>query len=176
MALLDDDYIQQPTDAEGYIVAARGMLDGALPLKDVEPIPVFALTLLCGYATEASLKAMLSQVGVPTAELSGHTLGHKLLRLWERAETEGVSLPSPRPPWVEHSGSRLCCAASPPIPAGVSRDRSTEPARHAEWRQESGRNCNCHGRVALHYFGPMSASTLGGKSDSRIRALQWLGG
>ena len=102
MARLDDNYIQQPTDAEGYIVAARGMLDGALPLKDVEPIPVFALTLLCGHATEAALKAMLAQVGVPTSELSGHTLGHKLLRLWERAETERVSLPSPRPPWVEH--------------------------------------------------------------------------
>ena len=102
MALLDDNYIQQPTDAEGYIAVARGMFDGALPLKDVEPIPVFALTLLCGHATEAALKAILSRVGVPTAELIGRTLGHKLLRLWERAATAGVSLPSPRPLWVEH--------------------------------------------------------------------------
>ena len=102
MASLGDAYIRQPTDAEGFMVAARGMLDGALPLRNIEPLPIFALTLLCGHATEAALKAMLSHVGVRTSELKGRSLGHRLLRLWERAEAERVALPSPRPLWVEH--------------------------------------------------------------------------
>lgn len=90
-----------PTEAQGYVVAAKGMLAGALPLGNVDPLPVFALTLLCGHSCEAALKAILAQSGIPAAALSRSPYAHDILRLWEAVESKGVVLPSPQPAWVE---------------------------------------------------------------------------
>lgn len=100
MATLADDFIAQLTEAQGYLVAAQGMLAGALPLARVTPVPAFALTLLCGHSCEAALKAILSQSGVLAARLSKAPLGHHLLRLWKSVEDSGFQLPAPQPPWV----------------------------------------------------------------------------
>lgn len=100
MATLSNDFIAQPTEAQGYLVAARGMLAGALPLENVAPIPVFALTLLCGHACEAALKAVLAQKGITAADLSKTPYGHDILHLWKSAQEIGLHLPYPQPAWV----------------------------------------------------------------------------
>ena len=100
MATLSDDFIAQPTEAQGYLVAAQGMLAGALPLEKLAPLPVFALTLLCGHSCEAALKAVLAQSGIPAAALSKAPYGHDILKLWTSAESKGPVFPSPQPAWV----------------------------------------------------------------------------
>lgn len=101
-AVESGDYIRPPTDAEGYLATARAMLDGARPLVLTTPIPAIALSLLCGYAAEAALKASLAQAGVSTKELGSRALGHELIRLWLRAVAEGVALQASPPQWIEH--------------------------------------------------------------------------
>ena len=88
----------QPTEANGYLVAARGMLAGALPLENVQPLPVYALTLLCGHACEAALKAVLSQNGIAVNNLGRKPYGHNILHLWSTAIK--VELAFPPPSWV----------------------------------------------------------------------------
>ena len=95
-----NDYIAQPTEAQGYLVAAKGMLEGACPLGKIQPIPVFALTLLCGHACEAALKALLAQSGISEAVLSKQPYGHSILKLWQSVEQGGIALPKPQPDWV----------------------------------------------------------------------------
>lgn len=100
MANLDDDFIAKPTEAQGYLVAAQGMLDGALPLEHIIPLPAFALTFLCGHACEAALKAILAQSGISSADLCRRPYGHDILFLWESARGQVGSLPHPQPDWV----------------------------------------------------------------------------
>jgi hypothetical protein len=102
MATLADDYIARPTEAQGYLVSAQGMLAGAIPLKQITPLPVFALTLLCGHSCEAALKAILAQSGMPAAILSKAPYGHDILCLWKSAQDAGAQLLSPQPLWVTH--------------------------------------------------------------------------
>lgn len=96
-----DDFIRTPTDAEGFLAAARAMLEGARVLASTSQVPAVALSHLCGHAAESALKAMLSQAGVPTKDLLKPALGHKLLSLWARAVSEGVSLPLSPDSWFE---------------------------------------------------------------------------
>jgi hypothetical protein len=91
--------ISRPTEAWGYLVAARGMLEGALPLGQIKPLPSFALTLLCGHACEAALKAALAQSGISPKKLRSR-YGHSILKLWEAVANTGVPLPAPLPGWV----------------------------------------------------------------------------
>jgi hypothetical protein len=97
-----DDFIQTPTEAQGFRVAAQAMLAGAGPLLQVDPVPNIALTLLCGHGTEAALKALLSESGLTAEELSEKPYGHKLVTLWGHAAARGCPLPMPVPEWVEH--------------------------------------------------------------------------
>lgn len=100
MATLANDFIAQPTEAQGYLAAAQGMLAGALPLEHVTPIPVFGLTLLCGHACEAALKAVLAQSGTTATNLSKAPYGHDILFLWKSAQDISLPLPAPQPAWV----------------------------------------------------------------------------
>jgi hypothetical protein len=100
MATLSSDFIAQPTEAQGYLVAAQGVLAGALFLENSTPIPGFALTLLCGHSCEAALKAVLAQSGVSAASLSKAPYGHDILHLWKSAQDLGLSLQTPQPAWV----------------------------------------------------------------------------
>ena len=97
-----DDFIQVPTEAQGYRASAQAMLDGARPLIRVKPIPTLALTLLCGHGTESGLKALLAENGISSELLMKSPYGHNLINLWNKAASLGVKLPSPRPAWVEH--------------------------------------------------------------------------
>jgi hypothetical protein len=96
-----DDFIRKPTDAEGFLAVARAMLVGARILASASQVPAIALSHLCGHAAESALKAMLSQVGVSTEDLRKKELGHKLTNLWERAVSEGISLPISPDSWLE---------------------------------------------------------------------------
>jgi hypothetical protein len=96
------DFIQPPTEAQGYRVAAEAMLDGARPLATVVPLPTTALTLLCGHGTESALKALLAQTGMTGWELSSSPYGHDLVALWEKAISSGAKVTAPRPEWVDH--------------------------------------------------------------------------
>jgi len=100
MANLNDVSVAQPTEAQGYLVAAQGMLAGAQPLEQVQPIPVFALTLLCGHACEASLKALLAQSGIGADILSRAPYGHDILYLWKSVVDSEFPVPYPPPDWV----------------------------------------------------------------------------
>ena len=100
MAALVEVFTAQPTEAQGYLVAAQGMLAGALALEHVAPLPAFALTLLCGHTCEAALKAVLAQSNVAASSLSKAPYGHDILHLWKTAQVILVSLPSPPPAWV----------------------------------------------------------------------------
>jgi hypothetical protein len=82
MATLSGDFIAKPTEAQGYLVAAKGMLAGVLPLENAKPPPLLALTLLCGHSCEAALKAILAQSCIPAGYLSKAPYGHNILRLW----------------------------------------------------------------------------------------------
>jgi hypothetical protein len=97
-----DDFIQVPTEAQGYRVSAQAMLEGARPLAKIKPIPSLALTLLCGHGTESALKALLAAKGLDSKVLSKSPYGHRLVNLWTKATNLGVKLPDPRPAWVEH--------------------------------------------------------------------------
>jgi len=90
----------QPTEAQGYLVAAQGMLAGALPLETVTPIPAFALTLLCGHACEAALKAMLAQHGISARDLSRAPYGHDIPKLWHSVQCLGGAFPTQQPEWL----------------------------------------------------------------------------
>lgn len=92
----------QPTEAQGYLTAAKGMFLGAKPLADISPKPPFAITLLCGHTCEASLKAMLSEAGLNVETLSRAPYGHDILSLWEESKNRGYPLPAPQPEWVVH--------------------------------------------------------------------------
>jgi hypothetical protein len=100
MATLNDVLIAEPTEAQGFLIAAQGMLAGAQPLENVQPIPAIALTLLCGHACEAALKALLAQNGISAATLRRDPYGHDILYLWQSAENIGHPFPSPQPDWV----------------------------------------------------------------------------
>src|SRR5262245_33170302 len=100
MATLDAVVIANPTEAHGYLIAAQGMLAGAQLLEKVQPIPAIALTLLCGHACEAAVKALLAQSGMSGATLSRFPYGHDILYLWQSAENLGHPFPSPQPDWV----------------------------------------------------------------------------
>ena len=78
-------------------MAAKGMLEGARPLGNIQPIPAFALTLLCGHACEAALKALLAQSGISEVILSKQPFGHSILKLWQSAAEAGFVLPKPQP-------------------------------------------------------------------------------
>lgn len=95
MATLNDVVVAKPTEAQGYLVAAQGMLAAARLLEQVHPVPVFALTLLCGHASEAALKALLAQSGISAKILSKAPYGHDILYLWKSAEGAGFALPCP---------------------------------------------------------------------------------
>ena len=75
-------FIAKPTEAGGYLIAAQAMLEGALPLGQIKPLHSFALTLLCGHACEAALKAALAQSGISAKELCSKRYGHSILKLW----------------------------------------------------------------------------------------------
>ncbi|MBC3875371.1 hypothetical protein [Undibacterium flavidum] len=100
MTVLADDFIAQPTEAQGYLIAAQGMLAGARPLGEILPIPNFALTLLCGHACEAALKSLLAYNGIIARTLSRRPYGHDLLKLWDETERSGFNLINPRPDWI----------------------------------------------------------------------------
>ena len=95
-----DDFIQRPTEAQGYRAAAQAMLEGARPLSKVNPVPNIALTLLCGHGTEAALKALLAESGLTAEVLSKRPYSHEIINLWEAAAKSGIALPEPRPLWV----------------------------------------------------------------------------
>ena len=101
MATLDDIINVPPSEARGFLVAAQGMLAGAIPLRDVTPLPALALTLLCGHACEAALKALLAHGGKTAAELSRKPYGHDLLYLWVSVPVNHGSVSVPSPPWLE---------------------------------------------------------------------------
>lgn len=90
-----------PTEAESFLFAAKGMLDGALPLSRMETHPVLALTLLCGHACEAALKAALSKSGKTSEELRHSPYGHNITFLWRETEAVLIELPRPVPAWVD---------------------------------------------------------------------------
>lgn len=100
MATLENFIIEKPTEAQGYLVAAREMIKGASPLEQINPMPAFALTLLCGHSCEAALKAMLAQTGVSADDLSKKPYGHNIVNLWASAQIAGFQLPDPQPDWV----------------------------------------------------------------------------
>ena len=97
------DFIAKPTEAQGYLVAAQGMLAGATPLGNLATVPVLALTLLCGHSCEAALKAILCKGGISAVDLSKRPFGHNILTLWKRADSV-ASLP-PQPDWVAQLAS-----------------------------------------------------------------------
>ena len=123
MATLDNVSIAKPIEAQGYLVAAQGMLAGAQPLDKVQPIPAIALTLLFGHACEAELKALLAQSGMSAAILSRVPYGHDILYLWQSAENNGHPIPSPQPDWGSSTLSCLRQTVSITIPTWFSRHR-----------------------------------------------------
>ncbi len=90
----------KPTEAQGYLVAAQGMLEGAVPLGRGDPLPVFALTLLCGHACEAALKAILAKSGISAETLRKPPYSHDILYLWQAVDNVVKTLPTPQPDWV----------------------------------------------------------------------------
>lgn len=100
MATLDDVRIAQAIEAHGFLAAAEGMLMGAQHLVKVEPIPAYALTLLCGHACETALKAILSRNCISERVLSRKPYGHNLKNLWEFAANEGFAISLPYPDWL----------------------------------------------------------------------------
>jgi hypothetical protein len=85
-AVESSDFITKPTEAQGYLVAARRMLDGAIPLGQLDAVPPFALTLLCGHACEAALKAILAKNGISANALGSKPYHHDILTLWQSAD------------------------------------------------------------------------------------------
>jgi hypothetical protein len=77
------------------------MLDGAIPLGQLDAVPPFALTLLCGHACEAALKAILAKNGISANALGSKPYGHDILTLWQSADAV-TTLQIPQPDWVPH--------------------------------------------------------------------------
>ena len=103
--MLPKVFIAKPTEAQGFLFAAKGMLEGALQLGQQKPIASLALTLLCGHACEAALKAALAQSGIGAKELKSKKYSHNIIKLWGAVVNIGVSLPAPQPSWVAQLNS-----------------------------------------------------------------------
>ena len=100
MADLPRMELLKPTEVQDYLVAAKGMFAGAKPLSTVKPLPLYAITLLCGHTCEASLKSLLATSGLTADELSTKPYGHNIINLWCDAAKAGYSLSFPQPHWV----------------------------------------------------------------------------
>lgn len=100
MAKFSGISLVKPTEAQGYLMAAQGMLEGALQLGGLAHSPYFALTLLCGHSCEAALKSLLANNGISAKVLSKRPYGHNIIKLWSAADSAGFSLPKPMPDWV----------------------------------------------------------------------------
>ncbi len=90
----------QPTEADGFLIAAKNMLAGARQLKRVRNPSLFSITHLCGHSSECALKAVLAHNGMRAEDLKKR-FGHDIEKLWQCAKGL-VLLPDPQPAWVAH--------------------------------------------------------------------------
>lgn len=102
MTQLEDFSIEPPTNAQGYLSVAKEMLVGARSLLNVDPLPTFAITLLCGHGVEAALKSLLTQKGLTPDELKHKPYGHNLIALWNQAVERGAKVDASVPEWINH--------------------------------------------------------------------------
>jgi hypothetical protein len=86
----------QPTEGEGYMIVAHDLLPAVEALSILPPsVHPRGCGMLAAHALECVLKAFLWHKG--KKELRGE---HDLLKLWEMACKEGLSVPQVPPDWV----------------------------------------------------------------------------
>lgn len=92
--------ISQPTEGDGYMIAARDLLQGAEVLSSLTNIASRSCALLAAHALECILKSFLWHKG-KKAEIRGK-VQHDLLALWKMAYKEkDISIPEVPPNWVK---------------------------------------------------------------------------
>jgi hypothetical protein len=89
-----------PALANSYLGVAQQLLPGIQLLANAKAEAAWSLALLVSHALECVLDAYLSKMGVPDKSLTNHLLRHKLIDLLNKAEDNNLSLPKPRPSWV----------------------------------------------------------------------------
>jgi hypothetical protein len=86
----------------GQLSAARSLIPGARALAANGQQYAEAHTLISGFVTEATLKALLLHAGADENELRSKSLGHNLVALWERAAAaSSVLAGAAAPGWVK---------------------------------------------------------------------------
>lgn len=91
--------LAQPTEIDGYMASARGLLPSVQLLASSSPEHSRALALLGGFLVECALKAFLSRKGLTAKELRNPPRGHDLEALWVEAVKYGLSLDPSPPQW-----------------------------------------------------------------------------
>jgi hypothetical protein len=90
------DTMGQLTEGDGYMIVARDLFQGVEALSKLPPsIHPRSCALLAAHALECVLKAFLWHKG--KKKLRGE---HNLLKLWDMAYKEGLSIPEQPPDWV----------------------------------------------------------------------------
>ena len=86
----------QLTEEKGYMIVARDLLQAVEALSILPPsIHPRGCAMLAAHALECTLKAFLSHKGKKRLRRE-----HDLLKLWEMACKEGLSIPQVPPDWV----------------------------------------------------------------------------
>lgn len=90
--------IGQPTEGDGYLIAARDLLQGVEALSTLPNISPRSCALIAAYVLECALKAFLWHKG-KKKEIQEQKNRHNLVALWSMAYEEGLSIPKVPPDW-----------------------------------------------------------------------------
>ena len=86
-----------PSAAQSFLVAARGLFDGAEALVVLQPQRPLPCAFLAAQALEGALKAFLSHSGFTERQLK--SVGHDLEALWAQAASKGLAISKEPAPW-----------------------------------------------------------------------------
>lgn len=88
-----------PTEAQSYLSAANGLLEGAEILAICSQPKLHACAFLSAQVLECALKAFLASAGWTEKELRSQSIRHNLIALWTKAVAEGLAVPEQPPQW-----------------------------------------------------------------------------
>lgn len=88
----------QPTQADGYMIVARDLLQGVEALSTLLNVSSRSCALIAAHALECALKVFLWHKG--KKKIWARDVQHNLVALWNMAYKEGLSIPQVPPDWV----------------------------------------------------------------------------
>ncbi|WP_017842790.1 hypothetical protein [Methylotuvimicrobium buryatense] len=88
-----------PTEAQSYLIAARGLFEGAEALAISTSPKLLSCAFLSAQTLECALKAFLASSGATEKRLRSPSIRHNLEALWAEAVAGGLAIPAQPPQW-----------------------------------------------------------------------------